>query len=326
MFGIPDSAHSMLDEILLLSPQFMTGPEATTAPKEVLETRRAPEGMTRPDGTPLKYVEDTEEGIIQKFKNVFNDDTNQWRKWMDQLGNKIVGGRYSVERKALDADLPAVDAYREGKIRGDLINLQAYNSMSLAQAGLYLGRLLRRKSGLIIADESTGSDKVKMLDISKGWNELVDRATQDLGSKELAYDMLVAGYYGPRYAELAEFNKTASSDEKINIDEWTESDKKTAAEAYRRYGPELKRLQDMRNVQRKDLLDFMVDTGLYTREKADRFLKRAEYVALYRVPEEEIDSFDRPTTKGAGLLGAGKEYRLVGSKRAAIASLMPTGW
>jgi hypothetical protein len=317
MFGIPDSAHSMLDEILLLSPQFMTGPEVVSTPKEVLEARRAPEGMTRPDGSPLKYVEDTKEDIIQKFRNVFNDDTNQWRKWMDQLGNKIVGGRYSVERKALDADLPAVDAYREGKIRGDLINLQAYNSMSLAQAGLYLGRLLRRKSGLIIADESTGSDKVKMLDISKGWNELVDRATQDLGSKELAYDMLVAGYYGPRYAELAEFNKTASSDEKINIDEWTESDKKTAAEAYRRYGPELKRLQDMRNVQRKDLLDFMVDTGLYTREKADRFLKRAEYVALYRVPEEEIDSFDRPTTKGAGLLGAGKEYRLVGSKRAA---------
>jgi hypothetical protein len=317
MFGIPEYAHSMLDEVLLLTPEFTKGPGAITTGKEVSQARVTPEGMTRPDGTPLKYVEDTKEGIIQKFRNVFNDDTNQWRKWMDQLGNKIVGGRYSVERKALDADLPAVDAYREGKIRGDLINLQAYNSMSLAQAGLYLGRLLRRKSGLIIADESTGPDKVKMLDISKNWNELVDRAAQDLGSKELAYDMLVAGYYGPRYAELAEFNKTASSDEKINIDEWTESDKQTAAEAYRRYGPELKRLQDMRNVQRKDLLDFMVDTGLYTREKADRFLKRAEYVALYRVPEEEIDSFDRPTTKGAGLLGAGKEYRLVGSKRAA---------
>jgi hypothetical protein len=316
-FGVPDSAHSMLDEILLLSPQFMTGPEVTATPKEVLEARRPTEGLTRPDGTPLKYVEDNEEGIIQKFKNVFNDDTNYWRKWMDQLGNKIVGGRYSVERKALDADLPAVDAFKEGKIRGDLINLQAYNSMSLAQAGLYLGRLILRKSGLVIAGDSSGPDKVKMLDITKNWNELLDRATTDLGSKELAYDMLVAGYYGPRYAELAEFNKTASADEKINIDEWTESDKKTAEEAYRRYGTELKRLQDMRNVQRKDLLDFMVDAGLYTREKADRFLKRAEYVALYRVPEEEIESFDRPTTKGAGLLGAGKEYRLVGSKRAA---------
>ena len=317
MFGIPEYAHSMLDEILLLSPELMKGPGAITTGKEVSQARITPEGMTRPDGTPLKYVEDTNESLIQKFKNVINDDTNQWRKWMDQLGNKIVGGRYSVERKALDADLPAADAFRQGKIRGDLINLQAYNSMSLAQAGLYLGRLIRRASGLIIADESSGPDKVKMLDISKGWNELVDRATQDLGSKELAYDMLVAGYYGPRYAELARFNETASADEKVNIDEWTESDKRTAAEAYRRYGAELKRLQDMRNVQRKDLLDFMVDTGLYTREKADRFLNRAEYVALYRVPEEEIESFDRPNIRGKGLLGAGKEYRLVGSKRAA---------
>jgi hypothetical protein len=317
MFGIPEYAHSMLDEILLLSPEFMKGPGAVTTGKEIVQARQAPEGMTRPDGTPLKYIEDTEEGIIQKFKNVFNDDTNQWRKWMDQLGNKIVGGRYSVERKAIDADLPEVDAFREGKIRGDLINLQAYNSMSLAQAGLYLGRLIRRKSGLIIADESSGPNKVKMLDISKTWNELVDRATEELGSKERAYDMLVAGYYGPRYAELAEYNKTVPADERINIDEWTESDKKTAEEAYKKYGTELKQLQDMRNVQRKDLLDFMVDTGLYTREKADRFLNRAEYVALYRVPEEEIETFDRPNIRGKGLLGAGKEYRLVGSKRAA---------
>ena len=73
----------------------------------------------------------------------------------------------------------------------------------------------------------------------------------------------------------------------------------------------------MRNVQRKDLLDFMVDANLYTREKANRFLDRAEYVALYRVPEEEIVSFDKPAIKGQGLLGAGKEYRLIGSDRAA---------
>jgi hypothetical protein len=317
MFGIPEYAHSMLDEILLLSPELMKGPGALTTGKEISQARRAPEGLTRPDGTPLKYVEDTPEGIMDKFREAFNGDTNQWRKWGDWLGNKIVGGRYSVERKGIDAGLPEVDRFNEGRIRGDLINLQAYNSMSIAQAGLYWGRLILRKSGLIVADSSSGPNKVKMIDISKKWNELVDRTTQELGSKELAYDMLVAGYYGPRYAKLAEFNATASADEKVNIDEWTESDKRTAEEAYRRYGTELKELQDMRNVQRKDLLDFMVDTGLYTREKAQRFLDRSEYVALYRVPEEEIEMFDRPNLRGKGLLGAGKEYRLVGSKRAA---------
>jgi len=318
MFGIPEYAHSMLDEVLLLSPELMKGPGAITTGKEVSQARIPTQGLTRPDGTPLKYLQDTEEGIVDKFKNVFNGDTNQWREWMDRLGNKIVGGRYSIERKGLDANVPEVTALKEGRIRGDLINLQAYNSMSLAQAGLYLGRLVLRKSGLVSADESSGPDKVKMIDISKNWNELIDRATQDLGSKELAYDMLTAGYYAPRYKQLAEFNKTANADEKINIDEWTESDKRTAEEAQRRYGPELKRLQDMRNVQRKDLLDFMVATGLYTREKADRFLQRAEYVALYRVPEEEMQAFEaKPFVKGAGLLGAGKEYRLVGSARAA---------
>ena len=171
---------------------------------------------------------------------------------------------------------------------------------------------------MVIADRSTGDFKVSMLDVSNGWYDLLGRATQDLGSKELAYDMLTAGWYGPRYEELARYNDSANADEKINIDEWTESDKRTAREAWRRYGADLTRLKEMRNVQRKDLLDFMVKTGLYTREKAQRYLDRSEYVALYRVPEEEMESFEaKPFTKVGGLLGAAKEYRLVGSKRAA---------
>lgn len=318
MFNVPDSAHSLLDEILLLSPQFMTGPEAVTAPKQVLEARRAPEGLTRPDGTPLKYLEEETKSAWEKIGDVWSSDNNQWRKWGDWLGNKIVGGRYSLERKGIDAGLPEVDLLNGGRIRGDLINLQATNGQSIAQAGLYLGRLDVRKSGMVIADRSTGDFKVSMLDISTGWNNLIGRATEDLGSKELAYDMLTAGWYGPRYEELARYNETAKADEKINIDEWTESDKRTAKEAWRRYGAELAQLREMRNVQRKDLLDFMVKTGLYTKEKAQRFLDRSEYVALYRVPEEEMEAYEaKPFTRVGGLLGAAKEYRLVGSKRAA---------
>ena len=152
MFGVPEYAHSMLSEILLLSPELMKGPGAITTGKEVSQARTTPEMTTRPDGTPFKFGEDTEESITEKFNNFFNGDTNQFRKFMDQLGINIIGGRYSVERKALDANLPEVDAYREGRIRGDLINLQAYNNMSLAQSGLYLGRLVLRKTGLIMAD------------------------------------------------------------------------------------------------------------------------------------------------------------------------------
>lgn len=314
MFGIPEYAHSMLDEILLLSPELMKGPGAITTGKEVSQARQAPEGITRPDGTPLKYFEADQDSLWQKTKNAYDNK----RKWFDLLGNKIIGNRYSVERKGIDANLPEVDAFHEGKIRGDLINLQSTNGQSLAQSGLYHGRLDVRKSGMIIADESTGDRKVGMLDISKAWYELLDRATQDLGSKERAYDMLTAGWYGPRYADLEQYNQTVPKDEQIDISEWTESDKRTAAEAQRLYGDELKDIRDMRNIQRKDLLDFMVKSGLYTKEKAQKYLDRMDYVALYRVPEEEIDSYDSvPIGRSAGLLGAGKEYRLVGSKRAA---------
>jgi len=314
MFGIPEYAHSMLDEILLLSPELMKGPGAVTTGKEIVQARQTPEGITRPDGSPIKYVESDNDSLWQKTKNAYDSK----RKWLDLLGNKIIGNRYSVERKGIDANLPEVDAFRQGRIRGDLINLQATNSQSLAQSGLYHGRLDVRKSGMIIADESTGDRKVGMLDISKAWYELIDRATQDLGSKELAYDMLTAGWYGPRYADLEQYNSTVPKDEQIDISEWTDSDKRTAAEAQRRYGDELKDIRDMRNIQRKDLLDFMVKSGLYTQDKAKKYLDRMDYVALYRVPENELDSFDTsPIGRSAGLLGAGKEYRLLGSKRAA---------
>jgi hypothetical protein len=314
MFGIPEYAHSMLDEILLLSPELMKGPGAVTTGKEIVQARQTPEGITRPDGSPIKYVESDNDSLWQKTKNAYDSK----RKWLDLLGNKIIGNRYSVERKGIDANLPEVDAFRQGRIRGDLINLQATNGQSLAQSGLYRGRLDVRKSGMIIADESTGDRKVGMLDISKAWYELIDRATQDLGSKELAYDMLTAGWYGPRYADLEQYNSTVPKDEQIDISEWTDSDKRTAAEAQRRYGDELKDIRDMRNIQRKDLLDFMVKSGLYTQDKAKKYLDRMDYVALYRVPENELDSFDTsPIGRSAGLLGAGKEYRLLGSKRAA---------
>jgi hypothetical protein len=314
MFGIPEYAHSMLDEILLLSPELMKGPGAVTTGKEIVQARQTPEGITRPDGSPIKYVESDNDSLWQKTKNAYDSK----RKWLDLLGNKIIGNRYSVERKGIDANLPEVDAFRQGRIRGDLINLQATNGQSLAQSGLYRGRLDVRKSGMIIADESTGNRKVGMLDISKAWYELIDRATQDLGSKELAYDMLTAGWYGPRYADLEQYNSTVPKDEQIDISEWTDSDKRTAAEAQRRYGDELKDIRDMRNIQRKDLLDFMVKSGLYTQDKAQKYLDRMDYVALYRVPENEIDQFDTsPIGRSAGLLGAGKEYRLLGSKRAA---------
>lgn len=288
---------------------------------KVLESRQRPDEV-RDDGTPIKYYTD-DRTRLQKALDAIKGSTpnsrkSTWQRFTDMLGVKIIGGRYTVERKAIDEDLPEVSAKQQGRIRGDLINLQALNLVALAQSGLFRGRLKRNPSGMIIADESTGPKKVGVLDVTTAWNDLLTRATEDLGSEAKAYDLLVTGWYGPRYQEIKKYNETVSDDEKINIDEWTESDQKTYLEAYKKYGQELKDIRDMRNIMRKDVLDFLVQTGLYTREKAQDYLDKLEYVALYRVPEDALAQYENaPFRQGRGLLGAGKEYRLLGSDRAA---------
>jgi hypothetical protein len=288
---------------------------------KILESRQRPE-ETRADGSPIKYYTD-EKTRLEKGLQAIKESTpdsrkSTWKRFTDMLGVKIIGGRYTVERKAIDADMPEVTARQQGRIRGDLINLQALNNVALTQAGLFKGRLKRNPSGMIIADESTGDTKVGVLDVTQAWNDLLATATEELGSEAVAYDLLTTGWYGPRYQEIKRYNETVGEDNKINIDEWTESDQSTYEEAYRRYGEELKAIRDLRNVMRKDVLDFLVETGLYTREKAQDYLDKLEYVALYRIPEEDVAQYDnQPFRRGTGLLGARREYRLLGSNRAA---------
>jgi len=288
---------------------------------KVLESRQRPE-ETRADGSPIKYYTDErtrlEKGLQTIKESTPDSRKSTWKRFTDMLGVKIIGGRYTVERKAIDADMPEVTARQQGRIRGDLINLQALNNVALTQAGLFKGRLKRNPSGMIIADESTGDTKVGVLDVTQAWNDLLATATEELGSEAVAYDLLTTGWYGPRYQEIKRYNETVGEDNKINIDEWTESDQRTYEEAYRRYGEELKAIRDLRNVMRKDVLDFLVETGLYTREKAEDYLNKLEYVALYRIPEDALEQYEnQPFRRGAGLLGAGREYRLLGSDRAA---------
>jgi hypothetical protein len=288
---------------------------------KILESRQRPE-ETRADGSPIKYYTDErtrlEKGLQAIKESTPDSRKSTWKRFTDMLGVKIIGGRYTVERKAIDADMPEVTARQQGRIRGDLINLQALNNVALTQAGLFKGRLKRNPSGMIIADESTGNTKVGVLDVTQAWNDLLATATEELGSEAVAYDLLTTGWYGPRYQEIKRYNETVGEDNKINIDEWTESDQSTYEEAYRRYGEELKAIRDLRNVMRKDVLDFLVETGLYTREKAQDYLDKLEYVALYRIPEEDVAQYDnQPFRRGTGLLGARREYRLLGSNRAA---------
>ena len=285
------------------------------AEKEQIQASAAVKGKTlRADGTEIVYHQQEKESLWNNVADVFNGSSTPWRSLMDMLGNKIVTGRYTVERKAIDAGLSATDAKTQGKIRADLIGLQATNAMSLAQAGLFYGKLVLRKSGIIRAENG----KVNMIDLGNEWHTLLEKATKELGSADLAYDMLSAGWYGPRYEDLAKHNASTAPKNRVDISDWTESNKQTSAEAWRRYGPELTKLRDMRNEMRGSVLDLMVESGLYTRDVAKEYLDRMDYVPLYRVQEKDLlDKQGRPLRVSTGLLGVGKEFRLRGSQKAA---------
>jgi hypothetical protein len=280
-----------------------------------IQPSAAVKGKTlRADGTEIVYHQQENETLWDRVAEVFNGSSTPWRSLMDMLGNKIVTGRYTVERKAIDAGLSATDAKTQGKIRADLIGLQATNAMSLAQAGLFYGKLVLRKSGIIRAEKG----KVNMIDLGNAWHMLLEKATKDLGSADLAYDMLSAGWYGPRYEDLAKHNARTAPKNRVDISDWTESNKQTSAEAWRRYGPELTKLRDMRNEMRGSVLDLMVESGLYTRDVAKEYLDRMDYVPLYRVQEKDLlDKQGRPLRVSTGLLGVGKEFRLRGSQKVA---------
>lgn len=284
-------------------------------PKAQIQASAAVKGKTlRADGTEIVYHQQEKESLWDRVAEVFNGSSTPWRSLMDMLGNKIVTGRYTVERKAIDAGLSATDAKTQGKIRADLIGLQATNAMSLAQAGLFYGKLVLRKSGIIRAEKGN----VNMIDLGNAWHMLLEKATKDLGSADLAYDMLSAGWYGPRYEDLAKHNASTAPKNRVDISDWTESNKQTSAEAWRRYGPELTKLRDMRNEMRGSVLDLMVESGLYTRDVAKEYLDRMDYVPLYRVQEKDLlDKQGRPLRVSTGLLGVGKEFRLRGSQKAA---------
>ena len=283
--------------------------------KQGIQPSAAPKtALKRPDGSEIKFKQQEKETLWENLADVFNGSSTPWRSLMDMLGNKIVTGRYTVERKAIDAGLSATDAKQQGKIRADLIGLQATNAMALAQAGLFYGKLVLRKSGIIRAENG----KVNMVDLGNEWHTLLEKATKDLGSADRAYDMLSAGWYGPRYEDLAKHNANTAPKNRVDISDWTDSDKQTSAEAWRRYGPELTKLRDMRNEMRGSVLDLMVQSGLYTRDVAKEYLDRMDYVPLYRIQEKDLlDKQGRPLRVSTGLLGVGREFHLKGSSKTA---------
>ena len=77
--------------------------------------------------------------------------------------------------------------------------------------------------------------------------------------------------------------------------------------------PELKKIQKTWNINRRRLIDFAVEYGLYTREKAEELLDVIDFVPFYREAQEEAKQIPNPFTRG--ILDTAVDKRLKGSYR-----------
>ena len=288
----------------------------------------------RADGTAIKYVPEHKKGFIESVKEPFHGGAPLWRSLSDKLANKVVSKYSSVKNKLFDANIPAVSSKIDGQMRADLIALNSDLAVGTTQAALLQGKLVIEKSGMPMAQKG----EVNITDVSKGFKDLLDKATSELGDADLAYDMVSAGWVGPRYEQLKAKNEAiearieklkegkkgnwaakvrAAEKEKAYVEDWDASDQATYEEAKRRFGPELDNLRDMRNKMREPLIKALVDSHRLDAETAKEWIDNIDYVPFYRVPAEEMmDKQGRPITIGSGLLNVGRNYKLKGSKRA----------
>lgn len=77
--------------------------------------------------------------------------------------------------------------------------------------------------------------------------------------------------------------------------------------------PELKGLVDTWNGMRKNTIDVLVDSGLWTKEDAEKMLDNIDYVPFYR--EEQLEKFAGPKEFVRGLQVQSKEKMIKGSSK-----------
>jgi hypothetical protein len=77
--------------------------------------------------------------------------------------------------------------------------------------------------------------------------------------------------------------------------------------------PELNKIKDTWNINRERLLNFAVDHGLYTAEKAEELLDVIDFVPFYREAQAEANKVPKPFTRG--IIDTAVDKRLKGSYR-----------
>lgn len=229
----------------------------------------------------------------------------------DMLGNKFLGKSYSVLKKLQKAGEYGAHSQlegMEGSANGDAANAQGNNAMGVAAQAMAIGHMIIDKAGRVIAKASDNNFK-KL----SGHYKDIRQALRDMGYKDgepgvkdpnSLESVMTVAILGPRMKELVKLGE-------IPKDYYTDIDQKISEKlrADPRLAPHLKEFHATYNDMRSHALDAMVNSGLYTRDKANELMNRGEYFPLYRVdPDMIVPNGD--VKHISSLTQAAKEYHL----------------
>jgi len=221
--------------------------------------------------------------------------------WTGWLGNKLVGGGTSFEMKGTDFFGPEQRLNPEtGKELGFLNYHRSLHDTDLATGAAANGYLDMDKEGVIRVVRS--DDNVRNLN---GLADKIKAAMKADGMSEAAATDAFS------HMALADRFKELQQQGILGKDEFTPGDYAYGKELQRKYAQEYKEWQDMYQRIRGRTLDLMVKTGVFTRAKADEFLKRYEYVPFHREQDPNVSD----GTFLRSLLSAKREFHIKGSDR-----------
>lgn len=232
------------------------------------------------------------------------------RNFGDYFANKFLGKAHSVIGKEYRAGTSGGwSKTNVGRVSAESANWQGNNAIGLVSQALQRGWMKVFPDGRVKAMEdptvniSTMNHKYKAIrdQLAKMGYRDKEKSPDD---PDTITNATALALFGPRIEELVkigQFHEHYYTDGQKAM-----SDKLRADPTLR---PLLDDFQKTYNDLRGHAIDALVDSGVFTKEKAKEFMDRYEYLPLYRMDEELKNNLGEPTYMNS-LLAAGREHHL----------------
>jgi hypothetical protein len=198
-------------------------------------------------------------------------------EFFNRMGNAIVGPLYTIHRKATKYYGP--DGFytkSTGKLLGSLMAQHSLNANNLTFEAIKRGGLEIEKQGFIKSIDS----EANIGNLNKDYVAIMDALQADGTNEAVAYQQVANMILADRYESLKIIGAKST-------DEFTKEDAAEGMRLRQQHKALYDTWRNRYNDMRKNKIDFLVESGTYTRKQAETLMNRLEYVPLYRVKDSE---------------------------------------